>query len=230
MRPDGGVPESIDPDRLPSADALLNLLRSRRSTRRFRPEAPPRSLLERLADAARFAPTGSNRQAVRIVMVTDPDLLASLHARIIARYIQYERHLASPVRRFFLATFVDRRLGTPAIRAELGRFLDAHRAGHDPLFHRAPVLVLTYTESTATTPKDDCCLALYHMVLAAERLGLGSCFLGTAELAFARTPSLNDLVRIPRDRTVLGAACFGYPAIRFERLVDREPPRVQWLG
>ena len=67
------------------------------------------------------------------------------------------------------------------------------------------------------------------MVLMAERLGLGSCLLGTAEAAFAATPALCDLIGIPRNRKVRAAACFGFPAIRFRRLAERKPIAVTWL-
>lgn len=229
VRADGSAPGPIEPALLPSAESLEHLFAARRSTRRFRPEVPPRELLERLVEAARFSPTGTNQQDTAIVVVTGADGIDRLRRRIMARYADYEHHLSSAVKRLFLSTFVDRRLGDPGTRAYLARFLAGHRAGGDPLFHRAPVVALLHTRGAASTPKDDCCLALHQMVLLGERLGLGSCYLGTVEVAFARTPALNELVGIPRGQTVLAAAAFGYPAVAFERLVDRQAPAVSWV-
>jgi nitroreductase/NAD-dependent dihydropyrimidine dehydrogenase PreA subunit len=225
----GAPPPGFDPGGLLSPDALMAFLRSRRSTRRFKPEAPAREDLEKLVEAARFAPTGTNKQEVKIAMVADPSLLETLRRKIMARYGEYEVHLAHPFKRFFLKTFVDRRLGDPAIRAYLDQFMKTYRAGGDPLFHRAPAAAFLYAGPGASTPKDDCVLALYHMVLMAERIGLGSCLLGTVEAAFARTPRLNDLLEIPRDQPVMASACFGYPGIRFKRLVERRPASVRWF-
>ncbi|MGH2859051.1 MAG: nitroreductase family protein [Solirubrobacteraceae bacterium] len=42
------------------------------STRRFTDEPVKRELLERAFDAARFAPSGGNRQGWRVVVITDP--------------------------------------------------------------------------------------------------------------------------------------------------------------
>lgn len=229
VRRDGTVPASVNENFLPTPEALLHFLRSRRSSRRFREEAPPRDVLERLVEAARFAPTGTNKQDVKIVLVTDATLIDTMRQRIMALYGAYERHLASGVKRFFLKTFVDRRLGDPSIRAYLKQFMDSWRAGRDPLFHRAPVVALLHTGKVASTPRDDCCLALYHMVLMAERLGLGSCLLGTAEVAFAKERKLNDLVGVERGMPIRAAACFGYPRLRFERLADRRSAAVRWL-
>jgi len=226
---DGTLPPKVEPSSLPIAESLLHLFRARRSSRRFKPDLPDRALLDRLLEAARFAPTGTNRQAVRIVLLTEPRRTALLRERIMARYGEYERHLANPLKRFFLKTFVDRRLGDPAIRRFLGAFMDRWRSGADPLFHNAPVIAFLYSGEEASTPKDDCCLALYHMVLMAERLGLGSCLLGTAEAALAKTRVLNDLLEIPRSRPVLACACFGFPRIRFRRTTERKEIPVKWL-
>lgn len=229
LRADGTLPPAMEAESLPGAESLLRLFRARRSTRRFKEQVPSREVLGVLVEAARHAPTGTNKHAVSVVMVTDPDLLETLRRRIMARYGAYERHLSHPVKRFFLATFVDRRLGDPAIRRYLYRFMDTYRTGGDPLFHRAPAAAFLYAGGEASTPRDDCCIALYHMVLTAERIGLGSCLLGTVETAFAHTPRLNDLLGIPRALPVRAAACFGYPAVRFQREVDRAALPVKWL-
>ena len=229
VREDGSLPAGLEVHAMPSSGDLLHFLQSRRSTRRFKKEVPSRELLENLVEAARCAPTGTNKQDVRIVMVTDPERIEILRGRIMARYGEYEGHLNNRVKRFFLKTFVDKRLGDPAIREYLLRFMSSYREGKDPLFHRAPVIAFLYAGREASTPKDDCCIALYHMVLMAERLGLGSCLLGTAEAAFAKTPRLNDLLDIPREHKVQSSACFGFPAVEFKRLVDRKPPSVRWI-
>jgi len=226
---DGTVPPLTDRDALPAADDVLHFFRARRSTRRFKKDVPPRELLEKLIDAVRYAPTGTNRQAVKLSIVTDQDLIDRLRTAIMARYGAYERHLANPLKRFFLSLFVDRRLGSPGLRAFLRSFMDGWRGGRDVLFHEAPVAVFVSTGPEASTPKDDCCIALHQMTLYAERLGLGSCLLGTVEAAFGKTRALNDLIGLPRERTVLAAACFGFPAVRFRRLTERKPIEVRWI-
>lgn len=226
---DGALLQPCDQELLPTAESLFHLLRSRRSTRRFKSDVPDRAVLDRLVEAARYAPTGTNQQDVRLIMVTDAERIAQLRGRIMSRYRDYQQHLKSRAKRLFLETFVDKRLGDPQIRTFLDRFIERYSSGHDPLFHYAPVVAFLYTGKAASTPKDDCCLALFQMVLMAERLGLGSCLLGTAEAAFARTPSLNDLLGIPRDRTIHAVACFGIPRIPFKRLTERKPLPVHWI-
>ena len=53
-----------------SLDALLSLMRSRRATRHFKPDPLPDGVLEKLLEAARWAPSGYNLQPTHCVVVT----------------------------------------------------------------------------------------------------------------------------------------------------------------
>jgi nitroreductase len=48
-------------------------MRNAPATRRFKPDAVPREVLERVLDNARFAPSGGNRQGWRVVAVADSE-------------------------------------------------------------------------------------------------------------------------------------------------------------
>jgi nitroreductase len=50
---------------------LYEVIRTRRSVRAYRPDPIPEEVLVRVLDAARIAPSGSNRQPTRLIVVTD---------------------------------------------------------------------------------------------------------------------------------------------------------------
>src|SRR5215211_832485 len=60
-------------------ESFLDLVRSRRSTRHFRPDPVPPELLDELLEAARWAPSGFNLQPTHFVVVTDPAVKAKLY-------------------------------------------------------------------------------------------------------------------------------------------------------
>jgi nitroreductase len=63
---------------------LTEVMRSAASVRRFRPDPVPDDVLYRVLDAARFAPSGGNRQGWRVVVVKDATtrrLLRDLYLR-----------------------------------------------------------------------------------------------------------------------------------------------------
>ncbi|MBW7904266.1 MAG: nitroreductase family protein [Phycisphaerae bacterium] len=61
------------------------LVHSRRSVRDFRPDPVPPELLERLLNAARWAPSGYNLQPTHVTVVSDPGLKQRLHAACLSQ-------------------------------------------------------------------------------------------------------------------------------------------------
>ncbi len=57
---------------------IYELMKSRRSVRRFQPEAPSRPLIEQLLEAAVTAPSASNKQPWRFLIVTDRGVITRL--------------------------------------------------------------------------------------------------------------------------------------------------------
>jgi putative NAD(P)H nitroreductase len=60
-------------------ERFLELARSRRSARHFRPEPVPPELLDQVLEAARWAPSGFNLQPTHFIVVTEPDVKAKLY-------------------------------------------------------------------------------------------------------------------------------------------------------
>jgi nitroreductase len=57
---------------------VYHAIRTRRSVRSYRPDAIPEAVLMRVLDAARIAPSGSNRQPTRLILVSDPEAKRNL--------------------------------------------------------------------------------------------------------------------------------------------------------
>jgi nitroreductase len=75
---------------VPSEPHLFEIMSHMRAMRRLKPDPVPAELLERLVQAAVWAPSGSNLQAYQYVVVTDRDVmakLAPLWARCVNAYL-----------------------------------------------------------------------------------------------------------------------------------------------
>lgn len=68
------------PARSTDLERLLEVIRARRATRRFRSDPVSEHVLNDLLDAARWAPSGYNLQPTTFVVVSDPDQRAALKA------------------------------------------------------------------------------------------------------------------------------------------------------
>ena len=69
--------------------SVLEVIRKRRSTRKYKPESIPDDVLRRVMEAARLAPSGKNLQPWHFIVVKDQDMkerlaVASAHQSFIA--------------------------------------------------------------------------------------------------------------------------------------------------
>jgi nitroreductase len=80
------------PETTPSTTTdLYEVMSSLRAVRRLRPDPIPADVLERVLQAAAWAPSGGNQQPWRVVVVTDPGkkaALADLYAPEWAKYTE----------------------------------------------------------------------------------------------------------------------------------------------
>ncbi|MBW1709222.1 MAG: nitroreductase family protein [Deltaproteobacteria bacterium] len=61
---------------------IHELIQSRRSVRRFKPEAVPMEVLKKMVEAGRLAPSGANFQPIRYLVVTDDEMRAKIFATL----------------------------------------------------------------------------------------------------------------------------------------------------
>ncbi len=216
-----GLPETIDRSILPSTEGMEELLRSRRSHRHYEKRPVAMEHVERLLAAARFAPSGKNTQSFEFTLLQTPDRRHAFTDACFERMIRARKKLKNVWWRFFVGLLFDPRVRDVGVRRSLDRALRRREAGMDPLFFAAPLIVLVHAPKVGATPKDDCCYALYHMVLMAETLGLGSCINGNAEVLIRHFPDLKKEVNIPDEHRVYACATFGYPKRAFVRHVHR---------
>lgn len=59
---------------------ILQAMKERRSIRRFKPDMPPREMLEEIVEAGLYAANGRGRQAASVIAVTDPALRSRIAA------------------------------------------------------------------------------------------------------------------------------------------------------
>jgi nitroreductase len=71
---------------------LIELIKSRRSVRRFKAEPIGKDILLELVDAARYAPSAANRQPLEYIVVTEPDICEKTFEQLAwAAYVQPRR-------------------------------------------------------------------------------------------------------------------------------------------
>lgn len=184
-----------------SYDQLLELIKARRSIRRFADRAVSREDLKRLLEAARWAPSNHNRQPWKFIVIDD-------RGRI--------RELAEKIR-----CDMDKRL---KVLPEVAAAYAGELAHYATFFEHAPVLIVALHKppiaassalwdgvpnpSLVSGEPISVAMAMQNLLLAAQALGLGACIL-TAPLLAGNLPRTLDL---PDGLEVTALIALGYPA------------------
>ena len=136
----------------------LEVIAKRYSCRDFKSELPSDEILQAIATAAIQAPSGMNRQAWRVIVVKDKQLIQDMEEE----------------GRSYLASQED--------PSTYNRIMD--RGGR--LFYGAPCMIVVPIDPTQYGPAlVDCGILCQNIALAATSLGIGNVMCGLAGLAFA---------------------------------------------
>ena len=185
-------------------DVLLNTLKFRRSIRHFTDRAVEKETLEKIIEAGRFTPTGSNKQNVRYAVVTgdiplfEDEGLKSYHSL---------KRIAAVLSRFV------------KLRYDVSKFSLVRGF----LFHGAPALILAISESDVNAS-----LASMSMELMAEAMGLGTLYVGLFTRVANKNKTLRKNLGLSKKEHIVTCLALGYPAVKYLRTVPRNKASVEW--
>ncbi len=188
-------------------DELLDLLRRRRSVRRFKPTLIPDEYIEKMIEAARWSPSGANAQPWEFIIVKDPETKNK-----IAECYQQIRHGQYVIEQTRVEDLRHHQLRTPP---KLMLFKDASAiivVCGDRRTFQATVLAgrfLGGEGSMDATYQKNIGNAIYGLHLAAATLGLGAQWL-TVGAEWEQL--LKPLLDVPLVLTIHTLVPVGYPA------------------
>jgi nitroreductase len=190
---------------------ILEVIKTRKSIRRYKPDPIPDEFLDKILEAARWAPTGENYQPWRLIVIKNPETknkignLAKLGSgsRMTAWYC-----LGEMQRRF-------EEIQDPVKRAEVLRFM---YSGEVSAFAKqAPVIIAvvgTLMEGSVDVPYDlSACIE--NMLLEAHSLGLGACWVHGPVASTRDAAKFKKILKIPTgmgEYKVIAYIALGWPA------------------
>jgi nitroreductase/NAD-dependent dihydropyrimidine dehydrogenase PreA subunit len=217
-------------ENFPSADNLLAFFRFRRSTRIYQRKPVEQEKIRQIIEAGRFAPTGGNFQELRFAVAHTPEMINEIRGSAIHSLSNYaDRMMSASPDEPKAAAFTSNPMVLQRYAQTLKEMARKHDQGVDSLLWNAPVLIVIHVSSLVESPGVDVGLGAMQMVLMAEALGLGTCFIGFIPMAIENSPDLKKLLKIPDSHQAVTAFVAGYPDVSYLRLVSRKPARVRWL-
>jgi nitroreductase len=183
-------------------DRLLELIRSRRSIRRFSDRAVSHDDLLRLLEAARWAPSNHNRQPWHFLIIEDRQHLRQL-AEVVRRELSEKMKLLPEAAGSHLNEFVD----YTTFFAEAPVLVMAlHKR---PVTVSAPLLAELKSPELVSGEPLSVAMAVQNLLLAAQALGLGACVL-TGPLLVPE--ALTRARALPPGHDLTCLVTVGYPA------------------
>jgi len=170
---------------------VMNCILARRSTRNYQERQIDELQLEAILNAAIWAPSGGNNQTWLFTAIQNHEILMKLNELVKKGFQHWIPDDDYPGK--LRAKEVSEKLGYN-------------------FYYHAPTLIIASNKPGYENAMADCSLALENIFLAAQSLGLGSCYIN--QLHWLRNDSaIRDYLfemGIPREHTICSAAVIGY--------------------
>lgn len=177
---------------------LLNVLKARRSIRRFKSDAVPKECVEVILEAARWSPSAGNRQPWRFIVVTHAITREKI-GEIYQNIRKAELYIIPKDTPYYKA--LDER-----IKADF----------YKRIFSTAPCAIVVCANKAESfrerTYVLDCAAAIQNMLLMAYSLGLGSIYINFDRPEHEQElRQLKDSLEVPDNITIQAVLPLGYP-------------------
>jgi nitroreductase len=199
-----------------SYDNFYVLAKSRRSIRQFLDKPVEDEILEKLVEVARWAPSASNRQGYRFLAIKNPGTKEAMADAVKTKLVEIQKDLQEKHQE--------------AAREYMTNFSWFNQAPVVlvPIYRQGMNLLKAIGKTNTQIPdsSDDEALAsvaaaTMNLLLAAEALGLGTCWMTGPLLA---KDSLAKLLKVPQGWAIAALIPLGYPAEK------PTPPKRRTLG
>lgn len=227
LSPLGTYTEKMPPN------AVEKVIFERRSIRAFKKEPLPDSMIRRILEAGRFAPSAGNSQPWKFVVVNNPEIIGELEedakrmARLLMWFIDPTR---TAMRRKFLTPFTRAiiRMRPNELHPVPFSLIKLIADGKAPVFHGAPTLILLLEDRRGVScPPLDIGICGQNMVLAAHSMGAGTCWLGMIKLCMYY-PKWRKFFGVKYPYHLNDCLAVGWQKGKLDGVVKREVQLVNW--
>ena len=188
---------------------------TRRSTKKYLDKEVSQELLEKIIETGRYAPSGGNSQSNHFLVIQNKQIIA---------------HLVKMVEKAFSQMEI-----TENMYRSLQNSINLSKKGGYVFCYNAPVLIIVANKKDYGNNQADCALALENMMLEANELDLGSCYINQLKwlnedqkiLSYLQSLGMNE------DERVYGSLIVGYPDTNdgkpLRKVLPRKGNEVTWL-
>jgi nitroreductase/NAD-dependent dihydropyrimidine dehydrogenase PreA subunit len=194
-----------NPETIASYETVYNLLRANRSIRHYKKDKVPEDVLKKVIDAMQYAPTGANVRSENFAIISDEKRIKALSDAI-----------------------MEKLLNNPATKSRYQESFKIKKEIYkNPIYFDAPHVIIVFSTQGSTMEMVNMGILVTYGRIAAQALGLGTCWHGLTSMAFESNRKLVKLAGV-RGRS-FGVFTLGYPDVTFQRCPPRPHKRIKML-
>lgn len=172
-------------------NVVLETIKNRRSIRKYQAKQVPADKLEAVLEAGQYAPTGGNSQSIHFLVIQDEKILAQLRTLVESEFAKMEPYEGM----------------NPSVKGSCEK---SKKGGYDFTYGAPTVIVVSNRRGYANALADSAC-ALMNMMLAADSVGLGSCWVNQLHWLEENEAVREFLAKLglPMEETICGGLSLG---------------------
>ena len=187
---------------------VIEAIKTRRSTRKFKARAVEMEKLQQIVEAGRFGPTGGNAQGNHFFVISNATALMMLKDMVQTAFAKMELR--------------------DDLYKSLKNSIMLSQKGNYSFSYNAPVLIVVANKKDYGNNMADVACAVENMMLAANELDLGSCYINQLKW-LNEDPSIRGYLGtlgLKDDESVYASVAIGYPDTETGLPNRAESPRV----
>lgn len=212
---------------------LLELVKQRRSVRRYQNKPVPRDILNQIISISRYSPTGTGRRVTGVIIIDSPESLKTLSEHVYEIYKNLGKGLRNPIAK----QIIKRRIGTKLFSTLTNFVMPGmnwyikwyNEKKSNEIFRDCPALILFHNPVSEPMASENCLIAAFNAHLVSQIFGIGSCVNDLIPPACNRSLKARELLNLPKGREIYASLTLGYPKYKFKRSIPREFVSVQYL-
>lgn len=164
----------------------IEMIKERRSIRKFKDEVVDRELMKEIIDISRWAPSWANFQIARYTLINDPETIIRLKHDGVGKFV-YNEGVLDEAKNVAILTYVKGKSGKiEKLETEKGEF--------------------NFDGTASSWEVFDAGIACQTFCLAAHAKGIGTVIMGVIN-----DKAISEIIDLPEEETVAAMIVYGYP-------------------
>ncbi|MFA4991750.1 MAG: nitroreductase [Candidatus Omnitrophota bacterium] len=181
---------------------IIEIIRSRRSVRKYLDKPLPKETIDKLIESAKWAPSGMNGQPWGFVAIQDKSLIKELSDRSIP----------------YINELIEK-------NPQFARYKKRMAVKDFSIFYDAPCLVIILGKTESFSFREDCAMAAQNMMLAAWSMNIGTCWVGMMNV-LDKDEWFRKRFDLPENYSIVAPIALGWFDPKDVPAIERKPLEI----